>query len=515
MRFALMLLTILAGAACSPALLAAGKTHHVVVVVWDGMRPDFVSEQTTPTLCQLARHGVTFQNHHPVFPSTTEVNGATLFTGGYPDHDGILASREYRPDLDPLKSVYTEEFETVRRGDELSHSHYLHLPTIAEIVRQSGGTAVVAGSKPVALLADRAERQSADGGATVFAGSALPARLGDTITNLHGEFPMANSTNPTPNDWTIGALLDPLWRSGVPEFSLLWMNEPDLAQHETGPGSARSLAAIRNVDDNLARVLRALEAKGARDTTDLIVLSDHGSSTVSIMVDLADSMRKAGLEATREFKELPQPGEILVVGNSGSALIYVIDHDEKVIRQVVKFLQGWNYSGVIFTRKPLPGTFALDKMHLGAANAPDVVVSMRWTAEKNEAGASGMLVSDVSSYGVGQGAHASLSRFDMRSILIASGPDFRPGIVDALPSGSVDIAPTVLWLLGYKPPKLLDGRILSEALTLKGPKLLSFEPRHFEATCEQEKSVWHQYLNQTEVNGVTYYEEGNGCQTPK
>ena len=30
--------------------LAAGKASHVVLVVWDGMRPDFVSEATTPTL---------------------------------------------------------------------------------------------------------------------------------------------------------------------------------------------------------------------------------------------------------------------------------------------------------------------------------------------------------------------------------------------------------------------------------------------------------------------------------
>ena len=38
-----------------------GTDRHVVVVVWDGMRPDFVSEKTTPTLWKLAREGVTFR----------------------------------------------------------------------------------------------------------------------------------------------------------------------------------------------------------------------------------------------------------------------------------------------------------------------------------------------------------------------------------------------------------------------------------------------------------------------
>ena len=50
-----------------------------------------------------------------------------------------------------------------------------------------------------------------------------------------------------------------LWNDGVPEFTLIWLNEPDITQHQTGPGSPESLAAIKNADENLARVLRALE----------------------------------------------------------------------------------------------------------------------------------------------------------------------------------------------------------------------------------------------------------------
>ncbi|HZR78259.1 MAG TPA: hypothetical protein VFA58_03580, partial [Chthoniobacterales bacterium] len=37
------------------------KDRHVVVIVWDGMRPDFVTEQNTPALWRLARSGVIFR----------------------------------------------------------------------------------------------------------------------------------------------------------------------------------------------------------------------------------------------------------------------------------------------------------------------------------------------------------------------------------------------------------------------------------------------------------------------
>lgn len=89
----------------SSTLHAAGQAEHVVLIVWDGMRPDFVSAEQTPNLFALAQSGVTFAKHHSVYPSSTEVNGAALATGVYPNRSGIMANREYRPEIDPVKPV--------------------------------------------------------------------------------------------------------------------------------------------------------------------------------------------------------------------------------------------------------------------------------------------------------------------------------------------------------------------------------------------------------------------------
>jgi arylsulfatase A-like enzyme len=105
----------------------------------------------------------------------------------------------------------------------------------------------------------------------------------------------------------------------------------------------------------------------------------------------------------------------------------------------------------------------------------------------------------------------SLSAFDMHATLVAAGPHFRSG-VDTLASGNVDVAPTVLWILGIQPPRSMDGRILSEALSIKAPKIRSFEPGHIEASAKQSNATWTQYLNYTEVNGARYLDEGNGRQ---
>jgi arylsulfatase A-like enzyme len=507
MRRLLSLIALVFAAAAATGFAAGGKARHVVVIVWDGMRPDFVNEKNTPALFQLGAGGVVFENHHPTYSGLTEGNGAVIFTGAYPAHAGILGDTEYRPEIDPLHAVHMEAPDIAQKGDALSRGHYVGAPTLPEILHRSRRKTAVAGAKGISLLADR------NTGPDLFAGGSVPADLFSKITQAHGEFPELVGEQPTRDDWTTQALLEPLWHDGVPDFSILWMNEPDLAQHRTGVGSEHSLAMIRNADDNLARVLRALEDHGARDSTDVLVVSDHGFSTISAVVDVADSLQTAGIEAHRQWSAPPKRGDVMVVGNGGSVFVYVIGHDDSVVKRVVNFFQGWNRTGVIFTGKAMPGTFSLAQVHNDAPTAPDVMVSLRWTAEKNEVGAPGMLFSDVSTYGAGQGMHCSLSRFDMHNTLIAAGPDFRPGVVDHLPTGNVDVAPTVLWIMGFKPPKTMDGRVLTEALTFSGPPVKTFEPGHVETTAASEKGVWQQYLTFTEVNGVVYFDEGNGHQS--
>src|SRR6266704_2572709 len=110
-----------------------GKAEHVVVVVWDGMRPDFITPQYTPTLYQLAVNGVFFKNHHPVYISSTEVNGTALATGVYPNHSGIMANSDFRSAIGWLGPNATEGLDAIRRGDLLSDGNYILVPTLAEM----------------------------------------------------------------------------------------------------------------------------------------------------------------------------------------------------------------------------------------------------------------------------------------------------------------------------------------------------------------------------------------------
>jgi hypothetical protein len=72
-----------------------------------------------------------------------------------------------------------------------------------------------------------------------------------------------------------------------------------------------------------------------------------------------------------------------------------------------------------------------------------------------------------------------------------------------------------LWILGVEPAKKMSGRVLAEALAAPDPALQPSPPavHHSESAWKGDGFVWHQYLDSSEVNGVIYFDQGNGAQT--
>jgi arylsulfatase A-like enzyme len=360
-------------------------------------------------------------------------------------------------------------------------------------------------SRTHALPAQAREKKSI----TLFAGTSLPGDALAPITDALGPFPSGHVQQ---DAWTTKAVTDFLLKDGVPTLSILWLGEPDLTQHESAPGAPAALTAIKSADESLATVLSALDRQKARETTDLFVVSDHGFSTIRRSIDLRKILNDAGFRAKTQFTDEPKTGDIMLAGNGGSVLFYVIGHDETVTRRLVEFLQQSDFAGVIFTRKPLQGTFLIEQAMIQNDQAPDVVMAFRWEDSKNQFGIPGMIDADWQR-AAGKGTHATLSRFDMHNTLIAAGPDFRRGEADDLPSGNVDLAPTILRILGITSLRQLDGRILSEAMTDSDPAAATPKPENkmIEATKTFPNGIWRQSLQISRVGSTIYLDQGNGA----
>jgi len=498
----LLLLSSLAGSS-----LAGGKrAEHVVLIVCDGLRPDFVTPEFMPVLHQLATDGVFFEKHHSQFPSMTEVNGTVLATGVLPSRSGIVANKEYRPELSATEAVGMEKPAVVALGDQVTGGRHLMAPTIAEMLQKIGKRTAIAGTKGVALLHNR-NPDPASKSATVFAGAVLPkGALDPALGGIPIEVQFPNSDA---DAWTTRALIEGLWTDGVPPFSVLWLSEPDYAQHYSSPGSELALAALKSSDRCVGEVLSALASKGVREKTDVFVVSDHGFSTIEKSFEIPLLLLNSGFQVHTEGKQPPKAGDIFCVPNGGAVLFYVTGRDAAITARLIEFLQRSDFAGVIFSREPVEGTFPLSTAGLDASTAPDVMMSFRWNEGRNRSGTRGLIHGDWNRV-PGKGTHATLSRFDLRNTLIAAGPDFRAGVRSDVPSRNLDVAPTIAFILGLQPERPFDGRVLSEAFAGGDGKAPAFQTRELVAERALTGGKWRQYLKITEADGAVCIDEGNG-----
>ena len=87
-----LLSTAVLSAACGVNTQEAQRsTTHLVMIV-DGLRPDYVTTELMPRLTRLGQRGVFFQAHHAVFPTVTRVNSSSITTGAYPETHGLMST---------------------------------------------------------------------------------------------------------------------------------------------------------------------------------------------------------------------------------------------------------------------------------------------------------------------------------------------------------------------------------------------------------------------------------------
>lgn len=505
------------------------RPQHVVIIVIDGLRRDSITPEQMPVLHALSKQGVSFDRHHPAYPSSTQVNAAAIATGVMPARSNITANREYRPELELLRPIDTNDpyYAWASDKDASSGGGWMRAPTLPEMARAQGLTTVVAGTKAVTVLFDRSYKNRTAEQPTLYEGRAIPSATLDKFTEHLGPFPPSldwkYNVNTARDIWTVRALTEYLWAERVPDLSIVWIYEPDFSQHGTGVGSKNAKLAYKSTDDRLRTILDALERKGLRDKTDVVIASDHGMSTISRKIDVPDALRRAGFKAEGEYRKPPEKGNIIVTGLGGSVSYYVYGQDEAVRKRLVEYLQKTDWAGVLFTRDGLPGTFKYSDTGINSPDAPDVVMSMRWKDEVSKHGTRGTVICDGME--AGQGMHVSLAKYDMANTLVAVGPSFKKGMVNALPSGNLDVAPTVAHLLGLKPAKPFDGRVLAEALVNPpappaAPAVPAADEKPQTATLTTERNVdekktWRQYLRLTTYQGRTYYNEGNAGRPPE
>jgi arylsulfatase A-like enzyme len=258
------------------------------------------------------------------------------------------------------------------------------------------------------------------------------------------------------------------------------------------------------VDAGIGRIEDTLRAKGLLDRTNIFVTSDHGFSTHA---------GAAGLKLTALVDPFARPmadGSKDIVVSEG-AIYLRSGADAARVAAIVAALQKRPEVGAIFTRPrgsgggegTVPGTLSFDVARWNHPRSGDILVSANWNGDKNAAGFAGTTTDS------GVAGHGTSSPYDIHNTLIAAGPDVREHAVSDVPTSNVDVAPTLLQLLGLTPAPTMTGRVMTEALR-DGPAIASVPVEHvvttvrtpdggYELSAHLSRVAGHTYLDFTEV----------------
>jgi arylsulfatase A-like enzyme len=215
--------------------------------------------------------------------------------------------------------------------------------------------------------------------------------------------------------------------------------------------------------------LKAYDGAGCRDIPILSGMMADGTHLHARKDDQHGEVCGRPNKYTSPSYAVPKPlpdGAIVVAANAGSDYLFVPDGDIKTVKAAVVSLQSRLQFGAIFVSDKhgeIAGTLpmSLIKTDSGASGrAPDIIVSFSYDENVAVAGRSG--ISYASSVNR-RGDHGSFSPTDTHISLLASGPDFKSGFYDPLPTANVDIAPTVARILQFDMPAA-QGRVLEESL---------------------------------------------------
>ena len=108
----------------------------VLIAVFDGLQPAQVIPELMPNLASLAAQGITFTNHHPVYPSVTRVNVSSVVTGRYPGGHGLAGNSLMVREFDATNVI--PALETQLAEVEAKTGQVLLAPTLGELLSQNG-----------------------------------------------------------------------------------------------------------------------------------------------------------------------------------------------------------------------------------------------------------------------------------------------------------------------------------------------------------------------------------------
>jgi Type I phosphodiesterase / nucleotide pyrophosphatase len=384
---------------------------YVILVSLDGFRYDYPRIYHSPNLDALGARGASApEGMISAYPSITFPNHYTIVTGLYPEHHGIVANVFYDP---ARKQVYSyKDEQTVTDGTWYA------------------GT-------PLWVLAEQQGMRAA-----CFFWPGSEANIQGTLPTYYMKYD-AKYPNRKRVEQVLSWLQLPAERR--PHFITLYFSDVDSAGHAHGPDSPEVASAVREVDDEIGRLVEGVAKLNLR--VDVVVVADHGMAKVEgDWINLSEYFDTRPLEKSVESFMYPK-------SEADAAKIYAALDGKSDKFKVYR--NNAVPAGLHFAGNPRAGDPVVVPTgpYLIRVNAPPTTVAGDAT---HPAGPP-----------LGMHGYDPAHMPEMKAIFVAAGPDIRSG-EKVQPFENVNLYPLVARILGLDISHLNTGKLDGDLKVLQG-----------------------------------------------
>jgi len=436
---------------------------RVLITVFDGLRPDMVTPDRMPVLHGFLAGARRYPEACSVFPSLTRVCATAIGTGQPPAVAGIVNNAFPDPAAREGRFLDTASVDDMRRAAAAHGPGFAAVPRLADSLAAAGRrfALVHSGSAGGAWLLD--PRARANGSFVVSLsgrGATETPEAWDRVTERLGPPPPAPSGKGPLAAYAGRAMAEVVLPEIRPDVAVLWLTEPDWSFHYRGMDSAETRDAMRASDAAFARVLEAEARLPEAERAAVIAMSDHGHVGTTGRFDLAAELAALGVAAA-----IDRPGDDVSVAAGTLCWLWPREADPARLARLVEALQERPWCGSLLAaggngvEGPFPGTFDLALVNADHPRSAPLLVGMRGGPEPDPYGLPGSSPIVGKDFPPGGGMHGGLHRREMANLIALRLAGVEPG-EDAAAVGLVDIAPTILALLGVTPVAPMAGQPL-------------------------------------------------------
>ena len=408
--------------------------------------------RTLPNFSQILKQGALIENIEPVFPALTYSCHTSILTGTYAGRHGIVHNEILTRGA--KRGAPWHSLRQDVQGKTLLDAAREHGLTTCSLAWPVSGGADYNFNMPMIVPYDYQgyePEQWLHGTAT--------ANLMERYFHKHGRY--IKGPDRSLDLFTMALALDILEDYEQPDVMLVKLCDLDGVRHMYGVYHEKTKEQLRKHDQELGAIMEVLRRKGTLETTNLVVLGDHGQTDLEDALFMNNLLKKHGYLQTDDAGNVTS-FDAFCHSARLSAFIEVRDpQDQRLLKRIRDLLESLRTDPSIQLDLVLDAAEA--ERNYGLNGPFDFVIESRRPIVFDENTKGDVLWgSEIPGYKMAAATHGGSPKRQEVTTFFASGPGIKQTTLTEARS-MVDLAPTMAKMLGFS-MNGIDGVSIKEIL---------------------------------------------------